>query len=64
MMLHIDGSKHARLGPAQEQQDLITLMDDATSRVYYAQLVEGESTASVMTALLSTGLLISPPSGR
>ena len=51
MMLHIDGSKHAWLGPEQGQQDLITLMDDATSRVYYAQLVEEESTASVMTAL-------------
>ncbi len=51
MMLHIDGSKHAWLGPEQGQQDLITLMDDATSRVYYAQLVEEESTASVMGAL-------------
>ena len=51
MMLHIDGSKHAWLGSEQGHQDLITLMDDATSRVYYAQLVEEESTASVMTAL-------------
>jgi len=51
MMLHIDGSKHAWVGPEQGQQDLITLMDDATSRVYYAQLVEEESTASVMAAL-------------
>ncbi len=50
MMLHIDGSKHRWLG--QEQwHDLIVVLDDATSEVYYAQLVEEESTPTVMIAL-------------
>lgn len=51
MLLHIDGSSHAWLGPERGRQDLITVLDDATSRVYYAQLVEQEDTASVMAAL-------------
>jgi transposase len=51
MMLHIDGSTHAWLGPQRGRQDLITVLDDATSRIYYAQLIEQESTASVMAAL-------------
>jgi transposase len=49
MMLHIDGSKHRWLG--QQWHDLIVVLDDATSQVYYAQLVEEESTPTVMTAL-------------
>jgi transposase len=51
MLLHIDGSTHAWLGPQLGRQDLITVLDDATSEVYYAQLSEQESTASVMAAL-------------
>jgi transposase len=51
MLLHIDGSTHAWLGPERGRQDLITVLDDATSEVYYAQLFEQESTASVMAAL-------------
>jgi len=51
MMLHIDGSTHAWLGEAQGKQDLITIMDDATSRIYYARLVEEESTETVMAGL-------------
>jgi hypothetical protein len=51
MMLHIDGSCHAWLGSERGRQDLITVLDDATSQVYYAQLTEQESTASVMAAL-------------
>jgi transposase len=51
MLLHIDGSTHAWLGPELGRQDLITVLDDATSEVYYAQLCEQESTASVMAAL-------------
>jgi transposase len=51
MLLHIDGSTHAWLGPEMGRQDLITVLDDATSEVYYAQLFEQESTASVMAAL-------------
>ena len=50
MMLHIDGSKHRWLG-GEQYQDLIVVLDDATSEVYYAQLVEEESTATVMAAL-------------
>ncbi len=49
MMLHIDGSKHRWLG--QQWHDLIVVLDDATSEVYYAQLVEEESTPTVMIAL-------------
>jgi transposase len=51
MMLHIDGSSHAWLAPEKGRQDLITVLDDANSLVYYAQLAEQESTASVMAAL-------------
>ncbi len=51
MMLHIDGSTHEWLGPAAGRHDLITVMDDATSEIYYAKLVEQESTATVMEAL-------------
>jgi transposase len=51
MMLHIDGSSHEWLGAAAGSQDLITVMDDATSEIYYAKLVEQESTATVMEAL-------------
>jgi transposase len=51
-MLHIDGSEHAWLAlrPA-EKQTLIPIIDDATSRVLYAQLCESESVRTVMTAL-------------
>ena len=50
MLLHIDGSKH-RWFQDDRYYDLIVIMDDATSEIYYAQLVEEESTATVMTAL-------------
>lgn len=50
MMLHADGSTHAWLG-GPERHDLIAMLDDATSEVYHAQLVEQESTATVMAAL-------------
>lgn len=51
-MLHIDGSKHAwlALGP-ERKQTLITVIDDATSRLLYAQLWPQESTQAVLTAL-------------
>ena len=52
MMLYVDGSMHAwipSLAPAQF--DLIAVVDDATSDCYYAQLVEQESTLTVMAAL-------------
>ena len=50
MLLHVDGSKHAWLA-GRGLQDLIVLFDDATSEVYYAQLVREESTATVMAGL-------------
>jgi len=50
MMLHIDGSKHRWFGD-ERQYELIVVLDDATSEIYYAQLVEAESTRSVMAAL-------------
>jgi transposase len=50
MMLHIDGSKHRWL-QGDQWHDLIVILDDATSEIYYAQLVEEESTRTVMTAL-------------
>ena len=50
MMLHIDGSKHRWFGD-ERQYELIVILDDATSEIYYAQLVEAESTRSIMAAL-------------
>jgi transposase len=51
MMLHQDGSRAAWLagGP---QLDLIVTMDDATSTIYSAFLIEEEGTASTLRALL------------
>jgi len=50
MLLHIDGSKHQWLGD-ECWYDLIVILDDATSEIYYAQLVEEESTRTVMEGL-------------
>ena len=50
MLLHIDGSKHQWLGD-ERWHDLIVILDDATSEIYYAQLVEEESTRTVMVGL-------------
>ncbi len=50
MLLHIDGSQHRWLG-GDQWQDLIVVLDDATGEVYYAQLVEQESTLTVLAAL-------------
>jgi transposase len=50
MLLHIDGSRH-RWFQDERWYDLIVILDDATSEIYYAQLVEEESTATVMTGL-------------
>lgn len=49
MLLHIDGSKH-RWFQDDRYYDLIVVMDDATSEIYYAQLVEEESTLTTMAA--------------
>jgi len=50
MLLHIDGSKH-RWFQDDRYYDLIVVLDDATSEIYYAQLVEEESTRTIMAAL-------------
>ncbi|MFI5106833.1 MAG: ISNCY family transposase, partial [Terriglobales bacterium] len=50
MLLHIDGSKH-RWFQDDRYYDLIVILDDATSEIYYVQLVEEESTRTVMAAL-------------
>jgi transposase len=50
MLLHIDGSKHHWFGD-ERWYDLIVILDDATSEIYYAQLVEEESTRTVMAGL-------------
>jgi transposase InsO family protein len=51
MMLHQDASRHAWLG-AGPSLDLVVTMDDATSAIYSALLVEEEGTASMFRALL------------
>jgi transposase len=51
MMLHQDGSQHVWL-EGQPRLDLIVTMDDATSTIYSAFLVEEEGTASSFRALL------------
>lgn len=52
MMLYVDGSTHAWLpAVAPAQFDLVAVVDDATTDCYYAQLVEQESTLTVMAAL-------------
>src|SRR5215831_140469 len=50
MLLHIDGSHHQWF---QDDRwlDLLVILDDATSEIYYAQLVEDECTRTVMAAL-------------
>jgi transposase len=50
MLLHIDGSQH-RWFQDQRQFDLIVILDDATSEIYYAQLADQESTRTVMAAI-------------
>src|SRR5215475_5773188 len=51
-LLHLDGSPHAwlRLCP-NARQTLITVVDDATKRLLYAQLWPAETTAAVCSAL-------------
>jgi transposase len=51
MMLHVDGSHHKWIPGLDQYQDLIVIFDDATSEVYDVQLVEEESTLTVMAAL-------------
>lgn len=51
MLLHTDASTHAWLQDIEGTQDLIAVLDDATSEVYYAQFVPQESTLTMMAAL-------------
>src|SRR6202030_383033 len=51
MMLHQDGSQAAWLA-GEPQLDLIVTMDDATSTIYSAFLIEEEGTLSTLRALL------------
>jgi len=61
-MLHIDGSYHEWLAlcPGQKQT-MISIVDDATSRVLYSQLWPSESTKAIMHALREVHLLYGIP---
>ena len=50
MLLHIDGSRHQWFQD-ERWYDLLVILDDATSEIYHAQLVEEESTPTVLAAL-------------
>jgi transposase len=51
-LLHLDGSPHVWLRRRpEERQTLISVVDDATTRLLYAQLWPAETTAAVFTAL-------------
>lgn len=50
MLLHRDGSRHQWFQD-ERWYDLLAILDDATSEIYYAQLVEEESTGTVLAAL-------------
>ena len=50
MLLHIDGSKHQWFSD-ERWYDFIVILDDANTEIYYAQLVEEESTRTVMDGL-------------
>jgi len=50
MLLHIDASQHQWFCD-HRWYDLLVIMDDATSEIYYAQLVEQESTRTVLAGL-------------
>lgn len=52
MLVHCDGSVHGWIPHLKRQkQTLIAFLDDATNEVYYAQLVDEESTLSMMAGL-------------
>src|SRR5215208_1781916 len=50
MLIHIDASQHQWFCD-ERWHDLIVILDDATSAIYYAQLVAEESTRTVLRAL-------------
>jgi len=51
MLLHTDASTHAWIPELVGMQDLIAVLDDATSAVYYARFVPQESTTTMLAAL-------------
>src|SRR5579863_7040633 len=51
MMLHQDASRHAWLPGDARQYDLVVTLDDATSAIYSAFLVEEEGTQSSLRAI-------------
>lgn len=67
MMLHQDASRHAWLAE-RPPLDLVVTVDDATSEIYSAFLIEEEGTASTFRALLEVfgrrGLPLSPYTDR
>jgi len=50
MLLHIDGSEH-RWFQDERWYDLLVILDDASSEIYYAQLVDEECTGTVLVGL-------------
>jgi hypothetical protein len=61
-MLHLDGSPHPWLALVPDaRQTLIAVVDDATTRVRYAQLVAAESTETVMAALRAVFAVVGLP---
>jgi len=63
-LLHIDGSKHVWLARVpEERQSLLTIVDDATSKVLYSQLWSEESTHAVLVALRETVETYGIPAG-
>jgi len=50
MLLHMDGSQHPWFNE-DRWYDLLVILDDANSEIYYAQLVEEESTRTGMAGL-------------
>ncbi len=50
MLLHLDGSRHQWFQD-ERWYDLLVILEDATSEIYYGRLVEEESTLTVMAAI-------------
>jgi len=51
MLLHTDASTHAWIPGLEGRQDLIAVLDDATSEISYAHFVPQESTRTMLAAL-------------
>jgi hypothetical protein len=49
MLLHLDGNQHQWFQD-ERWYDLLVVLDDATSEIYYARLVESESPLTVLQA--------------